>query len=91
VNVTERFFREEAIPVDVVKLYGAVELAPSLGLADAVVDLVDTGTTLRENGLAEVREILCSSARLIVNRASQKTKREEIGGFIHNLRQKLKL
>ncbi len=91
VHVTERFFREEAIPVDVVKLYGAVELAPSLGLADAIVDLVDTGTTLRENGLAEVREILCSSARLIVNRASQKTKREEIGDFIHNLRQKLKL
>ncbi len=90
VHVTEQFFREEAIPVDVVRLSGAVELAPALGLADAIVDLVDTGTTLRENGLAEVREILRSSARLIVNRASQKTRRGEVDDFIQVCRRKMK-
>ena len=90
VRVTEQFFREEAIPVDVVRLSGAVELAPALGLADAIVDLVDTGTTLRENGLAEVREILRSSARLIVNRASQKTRRGEVDDFIQVCRWKMK-
>ena len=61
--------------MDVIKLSGAVELAPAMGLADAVVDLVESGTTLRENGLVEVREILRTSARLIVNRASQKTRK----------------
>ncbi len=89
VRTTERFFGEEAIPVDVVKLSGAVELAPAMGLADAVVDLVDTGATLRENGLVEVREILRSSARLIVNRASQKTRREEVGEFIRVCQRKI--
>ncbi|MFQ5692946.1 MAG: ATP phosphoribosyltransferase [Nitrospinota bacterium] len=89
VRITERFFDAEAIPVDVVKLYGAVELAPAMGLADAVVDLVDTGRTLRENGLAEVREILRSSARLIVNRASQKTRREEVGTFVRLCQRRL--
>ena len=61
-----------------------------MGLADAIVDLVDTGTTLRENGLAEVREILRSSARLIVNRASQKTRRGEVDDFIQVCRWKMK-
>jgi ATP phosphoribosyltransferase len=89
VRLTERFFGEEAIPVDVVKLYGAVELAPAMGLADVVVDLVETGNTLRENGLVEVRELLRSSARLIVNRASQKTRREEVGEFIRTCQRRL--
>ena len=89
VRITERFFGEEAVPVDVIKLSGAVELAPAMGLADAVVDLVETGATLRENGLVEVREILRTSARLIVNRASQKTRREEVGEFIRVCRRKL--
>ncbi len=89
VRITERFFGEEAVPVDVIKLSGAVELAPVMGLADAVVDLVETGETLRENGLVEVREILRTSARLIVNRASQKTRREEVGEFIRVCQRKL--
>ncbi len=89
VRITERFFGAEAIPVDVVKLYGAVELAPAVGLADAIVDLVDTGRTLRDNGLVEVREVLRSSAWLIVNRASQKTRREEVGEFIRVCRRRL--
>ncbi len=89
VRITERFFGEEAVPVDVIKLSGAVELAPAMGLADAVVDLVETGATLRENGLVEIREILRTSARLIVNRASQKTRREEVGEFIRVCRRKL--
>ena len=90
VRITERFFGEEAVPVDVIKLSGAVELAPAMGLADAVVDLVESGTTLRENGLVEVREILRTSARLIVNRASQKTRREEVGEFIRVCQRKLR-
>ena len=89
VRITERFFGEEAVPVDVIKLSGAVELAPAMGLADAVVDLVESGATLRENGLVEVREILRTSARLIVNRASQKTRREEVGEFIRVCQRKL--
>ncbi|MBI2880632.1 MAG: ATP phosphoribosyltransferase [Candidatus Tectomicrobia bacterium] len=89
VRITERFFGAEAVPVDVVRLSGAVELAPALGLADAIVDLVDTGGTLRENGLAEVREILRSSARLIVNRASQKTRREEVSEFVRLCQRRL--
>jgi len=90
VRITERFFGEEAVPVDVIKLSGAVELAPAMGLADAVVDLVESGTTLRENGLVVVREILRTSARLIVNRASQKTRREEVGEFIRACQRKLR-
>ena len=90
VRITERFFGEEAVPVDVIKLSGAVELAPAMGLADAVVDLVESGTTLRENGLVVVREILRTSARLIVNRASQKTRREEVGEFIRVCQRKLR-
>ncbi|MFQ5913194.1 MAG: ATP phosphoribosyltransferase [Nitrospinota bacterium] len=89
VRITERFFGAEAIPVDVVELYGSVELAPAMGLADAVVDLVDTGRTLRENGLVEVREFLRSSARLIVNRASQKTRREEVMELIRLCQRRL--
>ncbi|MGD9663755.1 MAG: ATP phosphoribosyltransferase [Novosphingobium sp.] len=72
-NLTRRFFEGQGIQAECVKLNGAMELAPSLGLAGQIVDLVSTGTTLRENGLEEVHEILPVSARLIVNRAALKT------------------
>ena len=61
--------------VDLIRLYGSMELAPLTGLADAIVDLVASGRTLRENGLVAVEEILPVSARLIVNQAALKTKR----------------
>ena len=73
------------MPVEIVKLAGAVELAPLLGLADQIVDLVETGETLRQNGLVEVETILEVSARLVVNRASLRLRGPEIGKLIDQL------
>ena len=81
-NLTERYFAARGVQVEVVKLGGSIELAPLVGLAERVVDLVDTGRTLRENGLVEVEEIARASARLIVNRASLKTKYAEVRRLI---------
>jgi ATP phosphoribosyltransferase len=76
VNVARRYYAEQGRQVDVVKLYGAMELAPIMGLADEIVDIVDTGNTLRANGL-EARDVIASiSSRLIVNKAAMKTKHE---------------
>ena len=72
-NLTRRHFERQGIQAECVKLNGAMEIAPALGLAGRIVDLVSTGTTLRENGLVETSRILDISARLIVNRASLKT------------------
>lgn len=69
-RLTSRYFEELARPVEIVVLYGSVELAPLVGLSDGIVDLVMTGRTLRENHLREVAEIAQSTARLVVNRAS---------------------
>jgi ATP phosphoribosyltransferase len=71
-------FAAKGVHVDLIKLYGSMELAPLVGLADAIVDLVDTGSTLRANHLRAVEEILAVSARLIVNPASMKVKRAEV-------------
>jgi len=75
VNTTREHFAAKGVHVDLIRLYGSMELAPLTGLADAIVDLVATGRTLRENGLVAVEEILPVSARLIVNQAALKTKR----------------
>lgn len=72
-RVTERYFAERGIQVEVIHLDGSIELAPLVGLAERIVDLVASGETLRANGLVEVGEIAQSTARLIVNRASLKT------------------
>ncbi len=72
-NLTRRHFEAQGIQAECVKLNGAMEIAPELGLAGRIVDLVSTGTTLRENGLVETSRILDISARLIVNRAAWKT------------------
>jgi ATP phosphoribosyltransferase len=66
------------VHVDVIKLYGSMELAPLAGLADAIVDLVSSGGTLRANNLVEVEEIAAISSRLIVNQAALKLKRDEV-------------
>ncbi len=77
-NVTRAFFESKAMDVRVIKIEGSVELAPLLGLADAIVDIVETGSTLKENGL-EVKEFVADiSARLIVNTASMKLRKREI-------------
>jgi ATP phosphoribosyltransferase len=76
VNVARRYYAEQGRQVDVVKLYGAMELAPMMGLADEIVDIVDTGNTLRANGL-EPRDVIAPiTSRLIVNKAAMKTKHE---------------
>jgi ATP phosphoribosyltransferase len=85
-RLTERHFSQKGIQVEIVHLSGSVELAPVMGLAERIVDLVATGRTLRENGLVEVEEILRASARLIVNRASLKTRYHAIQELIEALR-----
>ena len=88
-NVARRFFEKKGMDVDVVKIEGSVELAPLLGLADAIVDIVETGTTLRENGLETLEEVAAISARLIVNVASQKLRKDEIEAFLTRLEKEL--
>jgi ATP phosphoribosyltransferase len=78
VNTTRRHFADKGVHVDLIHLYGSMELAPLTGLADAIVDLVSTGNTLRANDLVAVEEIMPVSARLIVNQAALKTRRAEL-------------
>ncbi len=78
-RITSEYFQAKGIPIEVITLTGSVELAPVLGLSDRIVDLVDTGQTLRANGLEVIDVIAESTARLIVNRASFHLKREEVG------------
>ena len=84
-RITSGYFQERGIPIEVITLSGSVELAPVLGLSDRVVDLVETGRTLRENGLEIIDTITESTARLIVNRASFHLKREEISQLIADI------
>jgi len=78
IQTAREHFAAKGVHVDLIKLYGSMELAPLVGLADAIVDLVDTGSTLRANRLKAVEEILAVSSRLIVNPASLKVKRAEV-------------
>jgi ATP phosphoribosyltransferase len=75
VNTAREHFAAKGVHIDLIRLYGSMELAPLVGLADAIVDLVATGKTLKANGLVAVEEIMPVSARLIVNQAALKTKR----------------
>jgi len=86
-RITERYFSARGVPVEIIRLSGSIELAPLVGLCERIVDLVDTGRTLEENGLVEVDEVMRVTARLIVNRASQKTKYEQITDLIARLKQ----
>lgn len=78
VQTAREHFASKGMHVDLIKLYGSMELAPLTGLADAIVDLVSTGSTLKANGLVAVEEIAAVSARLIVNQASLKLKRDQV-------------
>jgi len=78
-NVAKNFFDKKGLNVEIIKIDGSVELAPLLGLADAIVDIVETGATLRENGLEVIEYISDISARMIVNVASMKMKKSEVG------------
>jgi len=84
-RIAARHFGARGVAVDLIELSGSVELAPSLGLADCIVDLVETGKTLKENGLRIVEVITDSAARLVVNRASYQLKAEVLGQFIKSL------
>jgi ATP phosphoribosyltransferase len=79
------YFNARGIPIELIPLSGSIELAPLVGLADRIVDLVETGQTLRENGMKIVDVVAESSARLLVNRASYQTKRNELAGLIETL------
>ena len=81
-TVARRHFADKGVHVDLVKLYGSMELAPLTGLADAIVDLVSTGATLKANHLREVESIMDISARLVVNQAALKLKREPLRALI---------
>jgi len=84
-NIAKRYFAEQGQQVDIIKLYGSMELAPIVGLADKIVDVVDTGETLRENGLEPTELIGEISSRLIVNRASYKLKHQSIQNLLSSI------
>jgi len=81
-SIAREFFAQKGVHVDLIKLYGSMELAPLTGLADAIVDLVSTGSTLKANHLIEVERIMEISSRLVVNQASLKLKQEPIRAII---------
>jgi ATP phosphoribosyltransferase len=86
-NLTAEYFRQRGVNAEIIKLYGSVELAPLVGLADLIVDIVSTGNTLRANGLVEFRTILQSQDVLIANRAAYRLKSAAIQRVIEALRQ----
>ncbi|WP_456422637.1 ATP phosphoribosyltransferase [Thermococcus sp.] len=86
-GITRRFFEGLDVEVEILKLHGSIELAPKIGIADAIVDIVETGTTLRANGLLEVEKIMDVSALLLVNRIAQKTKFEEINELVFSIKE----
>jgi ATP phosphoribosyltransferase len=86
-RVAEKHFRARGLSAEVVKLAGSVELAPSLGLADCIVDVVESGRTLRENGLTVVEEVAACSARLVVNPASFHARRADLFALVERLRE----
>ncbi|MGB9679239.1 MAG: ATP phosphoribosyltransferase [Thermoanaerobacteraceae bacterium] len=88
-NIAENFFKKKGENVEIIKLNGSVELAPIVGLAEVIVDIVETGNTLKENGLVIIEEIFSSTAELIVNKASLKTKSQRIRDIIIKLKEVL--
>lgn len=88
-NIARGFFEGKGMDVDIVKIEGSVELAPLLELSDGIVDIVETGTTLKENGLEVIEDICPISARLIVNMVSMKLRQEEIEQFVKKIQENL--
>ena len=84
-NVSRHFFKEKGMDVRIVKIEGSVELAPLLGLSDAIIDIVETGTTLKENGLVVIEDVAPVSARLIVNTVSMKLYKDEIEPLVDKI------
>ncbi|ADK14235.1 MULTISPECIES: ATP phosphoribosyltransferase [Clostridium] len=90
-NVARNYFRKLGQDVEIIKIEGSVELAPILGLADAIVDIVETGTTLKENGLVVYENICDISARMVVNVASMKMKKNEIEDIINRIQMQIRV
>ncbi len=90
VNIARDYYDSLSRDIDIIKLNGSIELAPLLGLSDVIVDIVETGTTLRENGLEVLSEIVPISARLISNKASYKFKTDEIEKLVGDMRSQIK-
>ncbi|MGL5380631.1 ATP phosphoribosyltransferase [Clostridium sp.] len=88
--VTKEFFKSRGMDVEIIKIEGSVELAPILGLCDGIVDIMETGTTLKENGLVVLDEICEVSARIIVNKASFKLKQREVSDFLEKVKMVIK-
>jgi ATP phosphoribosyltransferase len=84
-NIAKRYCAERGLQADIIKLYGAMELAPLMGLADLIVDIVDTGNTLRANGLEARDHIADVSSRLIANKAALKMKHQRLTQIIQSL------
>lgn len=89
-NITKRYYSEQCRDIDLIKLNGSIELAPLLGLSDVIVDIVETGTTLKENGLEPFETIVPISARLISNKVSYKFKQTEISAITAGLKGQVK-
>ncbi len=89
-SLTSRHFAKRGVQTECIKLNGAMEIAPSLGLAKRIVDLVSTGSTLKANNMVEVEKILGVSSRLIINRSIQKTRVEEITSWVEKFRAAVK-
>ena len=85
VNITRRHFAQQGIHAELIKLYGAMELAPIMDLADLIVDIVDTGNTLRANGMEPLEEIASISSRLVVNKAAMRSRHRAIQGVVDDL------
>ena len=84
-NIARKFFDKKGMQVEIIKLYGSVELAPLLGIADEILDITATGRTLRENNLVEMESVMVSTTRLIVNAVSYRLKHEAIDDFIGDI------
>ncbi|MDG1944772.1 MAG: ATP phosphoribosyltransferase [Halioglobus sp.] len=85
VNITREYFSRQGVHADLIKLYGAMELAPMMNLADLIVDIVDTGNTLRANGMEPLEEIAAISSRLVVNKAAMRSRYTAISQIIEEL------
>jgi len=89
VNIAKKYFSKNGIPIELIKLNGSIELAPLVGLSDVIVDIVETGNTLKENGLEEREIIFYSSARLIANKNSFVSKKEIIIDIVEKIKENL--
>lgn len=89
VNIAKKYFSKNGIPIELIKLNGSIELAPLVGLSDVIVDIVETGNTLKENGLEEKEVIFHSSARLIANKNSFVSKKEIIIDIVEKIKENL--